>query len=169
VKKYIDALLDKIIEPEYKQRPFEGAGLRMQVPLEPSWLEPSWQMFVGVKSPLPTDECVKLLTKAGQLDMKIGSSDRVDRIYQLGQAGLKFAHSPTPPRALPVIKDLIYLQVARDSQLEEWQNVQKSLTLAIRLNETRIAGSIQGQRTLTIRSGGQTTTLQFTLFVVRTS
>jgi type VI secretion system protein ImpJ len=168
VKKYLDALLDKIIEPEYKQRPFEGAGLRMQVPLEPAWLEPAWQMYVGVKSPLPVDECVKLLTKSGQLDMKIGSSDRVDRIYQLGQAGLKFTHSPQPPRALPVIKDLIYFQVSRESQQEEWQNVQKSLTLAIRLNETRIAGNIQGQRTLTIRTAGQTTTLDFTLFVVKT-
>jgi type VI secretion system protein ImpJ len=167
VKKYLDALLDKIIEPEYKQRPFEGAGLRMQVPLEPAWLEPAWQIYVGVKSPLTADECVKLLTKSGQLDMKIGSSDRVDRIYQLGQAGLKFTHSPTPPRALPVIKDLIYFQVSRESQQEEWLNVQKSLTLAIRLNETRIAGNIQGQRILTIRTGGQTTTLEFTLFVVK--
>jgi type VI secretion system protein ImpJ len=44
--------------------------------------------------------------------------------------------------------------------------VQRSLTLAIRLNENRIAGNIQGQRILTIKTGGQTTTLQFTLYVV---
>ena len=43
----------------------------------------------------------------------------------------------------------------------------RSLTLAIRLNETRIAGNIQGQQALTIRYGGQTTTLQFTLFVAK--
>ena len=59
-----------------------------------------------------------------------------------------------------------YFQVSRDSQLEEWQNVQRSLTLAIRLNENRIVGNIQGQRVLTIKTGGQTTTLQFTLYVV---
>jgi hypothetical protein len=38
--------------------------------------------------------------------------------------------------------------------------------MAIRLNENLIVGNIQGQRVLTIRNGGQTTTMQFTLFVV---
>jgi type VI secretion system protein ImpJ len=164
-KRYLDGLLDQIVEPDYKQRPFEGAGLRMQVALEPSWLESVWEMYVGVKSPLPTDECISLLTR-GQLDMKIGSSERVDRIFQLGAAGLKLTYSPTPPRALPSVQGLIYFQVSRDS--DEWQNVQKSLTLAIRLNETRIAGSIEGQRTLTVRrTGAQTTTLEFTLYVLK--
>jgi hypothetical protein len=51
--------------------------------------------------------------------------------------------------------------------MEEWQNVQKSLTLAIRLNENYIAGNIQGQRVLTIKtSNNQTITLQFMLYVV---
>jgi type VI secretion system protein ImpJ len=166
VKQYLDALLDIVREPEYRERPFVGAGLRMQVTLEPSWLESVWQMYIGVQSPLSPEECIRLVTKAGQLDMKIGSSDRVDEIFRLGQAGLKFAHSPRPPRALPTLPGLVYFQVSRESQLEEWQNVQKSLTLAIRLNESRIAGNISGQRILTIKTGGQTTTLQFTLYLV---
>ena len=45
-------------------------------------------------------------------------------------------------------------------------NVQKSLTLAIRLNENLIVGNIQGQRVLSIRTGQRSTTLQFTLYVV---
>ena len=56
-----------------------------------------------------------------------------------------------PCRRLP---GLIYFQVSRESQQGEWQNVQKSLTLAIRLNENLIAGNIQGQRVLTIKTGG---------------
>ena len=166
VKRYIDDLLNIVREPDYQQRPFIGAGLRMEVALEPKWLESAWQMYVGVHSPLNTDECIKLLTKPGQLDMKIGSADRVDRIYQHGQAGLKFTHSSLPPRALPSAAGLIYFQVSRESQKEEWLNVQKSLTLAIRLNENRVAGNIQGQQVLTIKTGGQTTTVQFTLYVV---
>ena len=88
----IDSLLYDIKEPDYKSRPFEGAGKRMQVALEQKWLESTRQMYIGVQSPLSVDDCVKLLTKSGQLDMKIGSSDRVDEIFRLGQAGLKFAH-----------------------------------------------------------------------------
>jgi len=168
VKNYIDALLDTIVEPGYKERPFRGAALRMQVSLEPSWLETVWQMYVGVQGTLTPEESIRLLTKQGLLDMKIGSSDRVDRIFQLGQAGLKFTHATLPPRALPSRPGLIYFQVDRDSHLDEWQHVRKELTLAIRLNETRVVGSIEGQDVLTVRTpGGQTTTLQFTLYVVK--
>jgi type VI secretion system protein ImpJ len=166
VKQYLDALLDLLLEPEYKERPFVGAGLRMQVALEPAWLEAAWQIYIGVQSSLDADECIRLLTVPGQLDMKIGSSDRVDAVFRLGQAGLRFDPCPRPPRMLPMLPGLIYFQVSRDSQQLEWQNVRKSLTLALRLNENRIAGNIQGQRVLTIKTGAQTATLQFTLYVV---
>jgi type VI secretion system protein ImpJ len=176
VKQYIDLLLSILVEPEYKERPFIGTGLRMQVALEPAWLETAWQMFVGVQSPLAGEECIRLLTRPGHqgLDMKIGSGERVDEIFRLGESGLKFAHSPRPPRALPQVPGLVYFQVNRESQQEEWQNVQRSLTLAIRLNEARVVGNIQGQRVLTIRTGasagaGPTAPLQFTLFVLRST
>jgi type VI secretion system protein ImpJ len=165
-KHHLDALLDAFVEPAYKERPFVGAGLRMQVSLESLWLETGWQLFIGVDSPLETDECVRLLTKPGGLDMKVGSSDRVDQLFRLGQAGLKFTHTPQRPAALPSRPGLIYFQINRESQQAEWLNAQKSLSLAIRLNETRIAGKIQDQRRLTINAPGGQTTLQFTLFAV---
>ena len=138
----------------------------MQVPLEPAWLEPQWEMFVGVQSALDAAELIRLLTEPGQLDMKIGSSDRVDAIFRQGQAGLRFEPCLRPPRVLPEPPGLIYFQVSREYAPAEWQNVQKSLTLALRLNEKRIAGNIQGQRILAIKVGTQTTNLQFTLYVV---
>jgi type VI secretion system protein ImpJ len=165
VKKYLDQCLDEIVEPDYKQRPFIGAGLRMQVSLDPAWLEAAWQMYVGVQSPVSTEECIRLLGPRG-LDMKIGSSERVDDLFRLGQRGLNFTHAQHPPRALPSPQGLTYFQVNRDSQQEEWQFVQKSLTLAIRLNERRVEGNIQGQQILKINTGSQTTTLQFTLYVI---
>jgi type VI secretion system protein ImpJ len=166
VKQYLDGLLDVVHEPDYKMRPFEGAGLRIQVPLEAAWLEPTWQMFVGVKSTLSPEECVNLVTTSGQLGMKIGSSDRVDAIYRQGSAGLRFTHVAKPPKALPIVHGLIYFQVSRDAQPDEWRNVQKSLTLAARLNETRIEGNIEGAKELTVRINGKTTKVQFALYVV---
>jgi len=163
VKQHIDALLDIVVEPEYKERPFIGAGLRMQVALEPAWLEEGQQMYVGVLSPLPAEQCVHLLSRG--LDMKIGSSDRVDEIFRQGAAGLRFAYAEHPPRSLPSQPGLTYFRVDRESQREEWDQVGRSLSLAIRLNENLIVSNIQGQRTLSIRLGGQSTTLQFTLYV----
>ena len=54
-----------------------------------------------------------------------------------------------------------------DTQPKEWQLVQRTLTLAIRLNEHAIAGSIQGEEVLTIRHAGQTVPMRFTLYVTR--
>jgi type VI secretion system protein ImpJ len=166
VKAYLDELLDLVVEPAYKERPFVGAGLRMQVSLEPSWIEPTWGLFIGVQSPLTAEECVKLLSR-GQLDMKVGSSDRVDAVFRLGQAGLVFDHRPSPPRVLPDLPGQTYFQIAGEATHAEWQAVQRSLTLALRVNEHRVVGNIQGEKALTIRTGGgQTVPVQFTLYAV---
>jgi type VI secretion system protein ImpJ len=167
VRMYIDELLDRDQPLRYDERPFIGAGLRMQVALEPVWLESVYQILIGVQSALKPQECIDLLTRPGLLDMKVGSSQNVDEIFRRGQAGLRFTPTDRPPRALPTPPGLIYFQVNRESQQEEWQNVLSSLTLAVRLNENRIAGNIQGQRSLTIRLAGQTTPLQFTLYVTK--
>jgi type VI secretion system protein ImpJ len=166
VKQHIDALLNCLVEPEYKERPFIGAGLRMQVALERNWLDPVWQMYVGVQSPLDPEKLLALLTKPGQLDMKIGSADRVDTIFKLGQAGLRVVACKVPPRALPALADQTYFLVQREAAPQEWAAVEKAQTMAVRLNENLIAGNIQNQQVLTIKTGGQTTTLQITLYVV---
>jgi len=36
----------------------------------------------------------------------------------------------------------------------------------LRVNEHRVVGNIQGERALTIRAGGQTVPVQFTLYAV---
>jgi type VI secretion system protein ImpJ len=145
----------------------------MQVALERSWLEPAWQMFVGVQSTLKAEEIVRLLTKSGQLDMKIGSADRVDFIFEKGLQGLEFKPADRVPRDLPGTAGLTFFQINRDSRKEEWLNIQKSLTLAIRFNQNRVVsptpGSLQGQTVLTLRpvtGTSATTTLQFYLFLV---
>lgn len=168
--RHIDDLLNIIEEPIYKERPFIGSGLRMQVSLESSWLEPQWLMFVGMRSPLAAEDAQKLMTKDPRsghgLDMKIGSSERADEIFKLGLPGLRFNYNPKPPRALPSIPGLIYFEVDRASQKEEWARVQQTLTLAIRMNERLIDGNIQGQKRLTIRTSGQNTWVELTLFVM---
>jgi type VI secretion system protein ImpJ len=162
-KQHIDSCLDVVVEPDYFERALVGAGMRMQVALEPNWLESGKKMFVGVQSSLTADECERLLTTG--LDMKIGSSTRVDEIFRTGSAGLQFEYCNHPPRSLPNQPGLMYFEINRGSQADEWLAVQKSLTLAIRLNENLIASNIQGERSLTIQLAGMSTNLNFTLYV----
>ena len=138
--------------------------MRMQVALESAWLERGRKIFVGVQTSLSPDQCERLLTSG--LDMKIGSSTRVDEIFRMGAAGLRFQLCAHPPRSLPSQRGLMYFEIDRASQEEEWVAVTKSLTLALRLNENLIVSNIEGQRTLTIQVGGETTALQFVLYVV---
>jgi type VI secretion system protein ImpJ len=173
LKQYIDALLAEVEDPAYQERPFIGAGLRMQVTLEPAWLESGWQMFLGVRAGVTSEECLKMLTRPERLGMKIGSSDRVDTIFTKGQEGLRFTPAPRPPRDLPSPAagppSMTYFEVSRDSATNEWAHVVKAKTLAIRVQEQDVVGSIDGQRTLTIRTGGQTNTFTFTLYLVPTT
>lgn len=170
VKQYLDALLGEVEDPAYQERPFIGAGLRMQVTLEPAWLESGWQMFLGVRAGVTSEECVRMLTRPERLGMKIGSSDRVDTIFTKGQEGLRFTPCPRPPRDLPAPSatppSMTYFEVSRDSATNEWSHVAKAKTLAIRVQEQDVIGSIDGQRTLTIRTGGQTNTFTFNLYLV---
>jgi type VI secretion system protein ImpJ len=164
VKHYLD---QPLVPPDnFEERRFVGEGKRMQVTLEQEWLEPKWQMFVGVQSPLAAKECVALLTPPGNLEMKIGSATRVEEIFRRGERGLRFAHAPQPPEALPAGPGLVYFQLSRESEQREWEHVKSSSTLAIRLKENLIVGSIDRAETLTIRLGTQTATMEFTLYVL---
>ncbi len=170
VKRQLDEM--DVVIASYEERSFVGEGLRMQVAMEAKWLEPAWQMFVGVQSSLPQAEVVRLLTKAGQFDIKIGSGDRVDRIFDQGLSGLEFAHVPQPPRVLPVSVGLTYFQVNREAKKNEWAEVQRSLTLGIRVNQNSLVlgplGDIQGKRSLDLKVQGARTaaSISFTLFLV---
>jgi type VI secretion system protein ImpJ len=125
VKAYLDTLLDILPEPEYNGRPFVGMGLRMQAAIEPTWLDPAWELYLGVRSEMDPDEMMRLLTVPGQLDMKIGSGDRVDAIYQLGQAGLRFEPVPKPG-LLPDLSGQRYCRLSRQPE-REWSAVTPSL------------------------------------------
>src|SRR5262249_61029597 len=101
-----------------------------------------------------------------QLDMKVGSSDRVEELYRKGSPGLRFEAEELPPQELPKVIGQVYFRVAQDIKDSEWLNLKRSLTLALRLNEGLIVGSIQNQRRLTVRVAGQNVTMQFSVFVL---
>jgi type VI secretion system protein ImpJ len=152
LKDYLDDLLSIVPEPDYHERPFIGNGLRMQVSLERAWLDKNSQFYIGVRSPLEPDACVELMGHRG-IDMKVGSSDRIETIYRMGDLGLRFSHVPGPslPQALPRDRGLTYFEINREQQQNEWQYVDRSLTLAIRFNESKVVGNVDGQEIINLR------------------
>jgi type VI secretion system protein ImpJ len=166
VKRIIDDLLGRgNFELGYEEEAFVGQGLQMRVAMKPQWLATAYQMYVGVASGIPTEECVRMLQ--GQLNMKIGASNRVEEIFKRGLMGLAFAYDSRPPRVLPDARSITYFRINRDLSKDEWAYVQSTLAVAVRFNENLVDGTIQGQQEVSIRSqAGKIVRLRFTLYLV---
>jgi type VI secretion system protein ImpJ len=168
IRSYLDELIDLAPEPDYQERDFVGHGLRMQVDIDPSWLERSVPMYIGVVSPLEPEPCARELERLGT---KVASADRIEMIYRRRDVGLQLTQVPVSalPQALP--RDagpsnwLTYFQVNRELQQNEWQSVESSRTLAIRFKEEILVGRMEGERQVTLRLGSDMT-FRFTLYVL---
>ncbi len=168
VRSYLDELIDIAPEPDYAERDFVGHGLRMQVDIDPTWLDGSIPMYIGVVSPLEPEPCARELERLGT---KVSSADRVEMIYRRRDVGLQFTHVPTSsvPQALPrdagASNSMTYFQINRDLQPSEWQSVESTRTLAIRFKEDILVGKMEGEREVTLRLSSDMT-FRFTLYVL---
>ncbi len=168
IRNYLDELIDIAPEPDYEERDFAGRGLRMQVDIEPAWLDKSVPMYIGVTSPLEPDQCARELERLGT---KVSSAERVEMIYRRRDVGLQFTQVPSGslPQALPrdagPSNHYTYFQINRELQQNEWQSVESSKTLAIRFKEDIIVGKIEDQREVTLRLSSDMT-FRFTLYVL---
>ncbi|MEZ6090445.1 MAG: type VI secretion system baseplate subunit TssK [Pirellulaceae bacterium] len=163
-RRLVDAVLDAVIEAEYGERAFVGAGQRVQVALEPAWIEAGQRLFVAVTSSMPTEQTRLLVEK--RLDMKIGAGSAVDELYRLGRAGLQFSHQADPPRCLPMRPGRVFFGVDTKASSDQWDAVQRSLSLAVRFNENLIAGDVQNRTAIDVIIDGRPSTLEFVLYVV---
>ena len=166
VKRQIELMLDAIGGYEYEQRFFEGEGQGMRVTLENKWLGSDWTWYVGVlRGDLSEKDCLAMLSP-GALNWKLGSSGQVEALFKYGQAGLQLNPAAQAPRALPPSRDWIYYEVSKVGAA--WNDVQKTQTLAMRLQEKLIHNldTLQGQRKLVVAVGGKHAPLEFALFAV---
>lgn len=174
-KKHINRLLDKLKGGDgpgggYLDRAFRGNEQRLEVQIDPAWLAPAWQLFVGVSSNLRADQLRQLLEQADKvggrgLAMKLGSADKVDGIWANRMKGLGFEYVLQKPPALP--PQYVYFKIRREEQDREWNRVTETLQLGLRLSETAILSNIQGMSQVPIRIDSQTTaTMEFRLFIL---
>jgi type VI secretion system protein ImpJ len=169
VKERIIAAIRSVRTVSYERRPFKGAGLGMQVSLEPAWFHSSWEWCVGVRKggELTIKECRELL--ATQLDWKLGSSRQVESLFLRRQDGLRLEPLDRPIHALPGKKDWIYYEVVRDdSPGSAWNDVVQTQTLAMRLKDSLILNKdrLQGEKEMIVAARGRKVELQFALFAI---
>jgi type VI secretion system protein ImpJ len=161
VIKYIQLGLDTIAPSAFEKRYFERHGERLQVSLEPGWLSSTKTLFLGVETELSDEECEQLLRA---MDMKLGSTSRVEQIFKQALRGLKLVPIVRPPRSLPAGTGVVYYQIERDQVF--WRDVADTHSMAIRMNLARAA--FQSDRILAVvpPKSNKTTNLQFALYVI---
>lgn len=165
VRAIIERQLDAVVEPQFQQRWFTADGTTVRVDLDANWLEPGYQLLVGVESSLAADETEKMLRDGRNL--KLGAAARVDDLYRRGAAGLSLRRVDHPPRALPLGKGTTYYGIVRESSLDEWRRVEQSLTLAARLSENLIVDVLPDRRTMVLDAEGKSATLALSVVAVR--
>jgi type VI secretion system protein ImpJ len=161
VIQYIQLGLDTIAPSAFEKRYFERNGERLQVSLEPGWLGSTRTLFLGVETELGDDDCEQLLRS---MDMKLGSTSRVEQIFKQALRGLKLAPTARPPRALPAGSGIVYYQIERDQVF--WRDVADTCSMAIRMNVARAAFQSDRMLSVALPKSSKTTNLQFALFVI---
>ena len=118
-------------------------------------------LYLGVETELTDDECMQLLRS---LDMKLGSSARVEQIFVSARRGLRLVRVAHPPRPLPPGPGNVYYQIERDPVY--WRDVTESGSLAAWMNLADVV--FKGDRVLKVVPswGTKPTHLQFALYVV---
>ncbi len=152
----------------YEMRYFEGRQLGMCVHIKSEWLHSGWKWYVGVLGRnVSRDEC-RVLLDEGNLDWKLGSDSKVDRLFQYAIPSVEKREVERPPKVFPTHQGWIYYEVVRDRQNAAWQNVLAEETLALRFAEEYVGNkeTLKGQRQLELVKDNKRAILEFALFAV---
>lgn len=139
-----------------------GDADHVAVGIDPSWLDPPHQLFLGVATDLKPEACDALLQR---VDISIGCEPKVEDMYRARMSGLKFRPLARVPNYLP--DGPVYFTFSRDPVV--WEEMRETASMAIRLNNELF--SYLGDRDLrlhyTSRRTGSTkeANLRFTLYV----
>jgi len=79
---------------------------------------------------------------------------------------LQFEYLADPPRCLPLRPGRAFFAVEPSRSPDQWDAIQRSLTLAVRFNESLIAGDIQSRQAIEVVIDGRPVSLEFVLYVV---
>jgi type VI secretion system protein ImpJ len=166
------AKLGKLLELDdadeaYERVPFASQGYQMTVRLNPDWLATTWSFYIGVQSKIKSRRVTELLSQQ-ELGMKVGSSEKVDGIYDGGEAGVRIVPVGDPPRVFPQ-NDWHYFRVNREGM--HWDDIEQSLNLGIRFNSLNVVKQIDGEDRIDVkdRESGSLVTMAFSLFAIQRS
>ncbi|EMB17079.1 type VI secretion protein, VC_A0114 family [Rhodopirellula europaea 6C] len=169
LRRRIESRIAAVGQNAYQQRFFIGAGLGMQVSLDPQWLTSDWQCVLGVRRGKLSAAGLDKLLSPGFLDWKMGSARQVETLYSKRAMGLELKPLREVPRVLPSQSDWSFFEIS--GRGPAWTDVLDTGTIALRIREQLIDDpqKLAGNQTLKVRMDAHTTSLQFAIFATKRS
>ncbi len=144
--------------------PFIKTTSHLEVGLEQDWLEEGHEFFIGIQSDLSDADLERLFAEK-HLDWKLGSSQAIDQIYLNGESGIGIRRVERQSM-LPTLKDMTYFSIENSGPY--WQQLAKSKSLAIKVNDRFLQDGAPTDRTITVvDEAGSLNALGLDLFVLK--
>lgn len=145
--------------------PFIGSLDRMEVSLDPEWLQEGYEFFVGIRSDFASDD-LDLLISESHLDWKLGTARLISQIYSNAEAGLSLQRVQGRHASLPHLTDVTYFRIQTEGPY--WQQIIQAPTLALKVNHRFVEGDFVGKNTINVvDQQAQVHELALDLFVLR--
>lgn len=127
--------------------PFVGVHDRLEVSLDPEWMQEGSQFFVGIRSNLASDDLDTLIGDS-HLDWKLGTARLISHIYSNGEAGLSLHRVHGRHASLPQLTNVTYFKI--DASGPYWQQLIEAPTLALKVNDRFVQGGFTGKNTINV-------------------
>ena len=128
---YVRALVNALLPKDYVERPFEKKDDGWGVELDAEWLSPNYEMFLGIRTPMQTEEIVELF---GTINFKLASPRDALQVYRRRLSGLVFKSAGTVPN-LPKSSDMHYFRIARTPPYWDHCETERGIYIAMPPND----------------------------------
>lgn len=125
--RYLRALVQAMLPKDYIERPFEAKPEGYAVELDYEWFTPNHEMYLGIRSPLQTDEILALFRS---INFKLASPRDAQEVYRRRLPGLEFKSAGTVPN-LPKSADQHYFRISRTPPYWEHCETERGIFIAM--------------------------------------
>ncbi|RMF85804.1 MAG: type VI secretion system baseplate subunit TssK [Planctomycetota bacterium] len=129
--KYLRALVNSMLPKDYIERPFEQKTDGYAIELDYEWFTPNHEMYLGIRSPLQTEEILSLFRS---INFKLASPRDALEVYRRRLPGLEFKSAGTVPN-LPKSADQHYFRISRTPPYWEHCETERGIFIAMPPND----------------------------------
>jgi len=129
--RYLRVLVNGMLPKDYIERPFDRKDNGYGIELDFEWFTPNHEMYLGIRSPMQTDDIVALFRA---INFKLASPRDALEVFRRRLPGLEFRSAGTVPN-LPKSADQHYFRISRTPPYWEHCETERGIFINIPTND----------------------------------